>query len=98
MSIIILILSCMPCADKEQDVSFEKMTINNSSKQHHNKDICSPLCVCSCCGCQGHVHNTICSYNIFSVKTIIDKNLPEYKSIITSNFFGSIWLPPQIIA
>ncbi|WP_165830421.1 hypothetical protein [Flavobacterium aquariorum] len=98
LSIIILILSCMPCADKEQDVSFEKMTINNTSKQHHNKDICSPLCVCSCCGCQGYVHNTICSYNIFSVKTIIDKNLPEYKSIITSNFFGSIWLPPQIIA
>lgn len=88
----------MPCADKEQDVSFEKMTINNTSKQHHNKDICSPLCVCSCCGCQGYVHNTICSCNIFSVKTIIDKNLPEYKSIITFNFFGSIWLPPQIIA
>jgi len=88
----------MPCADKEQDVSFEKMTINNTSKQHHNKDNCSPLCVCSCCGCQGYVHNTICSYNIFSVKIIIDKNLPEYKSIITSNFFGIIWLPPQIIA
>jgi hypothetical protein len=98
LSIIILILSCMPCADKEQDVPFEKETVNNSSKQNHDNDVCSPLCVCNCCGRQGFVYNTISTCNIFSVKTIIDKKLPEYKSIIASNFYGSIWQPPKIIA
>jgi len=88
----------MPCADKEQDGSFEKISINNSSKQHHDKDVCSPLCICNCCGCQCFVYDTICNYNFIAVKKSIDKKLPEYKSILTSNFFGSIWQPPQIIA
>lgn len=98
LSIIFLVLSCMPCADKEQVVSFDKVNVNNSSKHHHDNDACSPLCICNCCGCQGFAYNTIYAYNFFSVKTIIDKKVPEYKSILTSNFFGSIWQPPQINA
>jgi hypothetical protein len=88
----------MPCADKEQVVSFEKVTVTNSSKQHQDKDACSPLCVCNCCGCQGFAYNTIYNYNFIAVKNIIDKKTPEYKSILTSNFYGSIWQPPQINA
>ncbi|ELY1978429.1 hypothetical protein SL055_000612 [Flavobacterium psychrophilum] len=98
MSIVFLLISCMPCADKEQVVSFEKVTVTNSPKQHQDKDACSPLCVCNCCGCQGFACNTIYNYNFVSVNTIIDKKIPEYKSILTSNFFGSIWQPPQINA
>ncbi|PKB18458.1 DUF6660 family protein [Flavobacterium sp. 5] len=98
LSIIIVVLSCMPCADKEQGVSSVKVTITNSSKQHHEKDTCSPLCICNCCGCQGFAYNTICNYNFVAIKNIIDKKLPEYKSILTSNFYGSIWQPPQINA
>ncbi|MDD5150585.1 MAG: hypothetical protein PHC28_08895 [Flavobacterium sp.] len=98
LSIIILILSFMPCADMEQDVSCNKVTISNESNHTHNKDACTPLCICNCCGCQGFAYNTIYPYNLFAVKIIIDKKVPEYKSILTSNFFGSIWQPPQINA
>ncbi|WP_238531100.1 DUF6660 family protein [Flavobacterium frigoris] len=98
LSIIILILSCMPCADMETVTSYNKATISMQSSQHQDKDACSPLCICSCCGCQGFDYNSIYVYNLFSVKTIIDKKVPEYKSIFTSNFFGSIWQPPQINA
>jgi len=89
----------MPCADKEQGVSSEKVTITNSSKQHQEKEACSPLCVCNCCGCQGFAYNsTMFNFNFIAVKNIIDKKLPNYKSILTSNFYGSIWQPPQINA
>jgi hypothetical protein len=88
----------MPCADMKQDVSYNKVTISNQSNHTHEKDVCSPLCVCNCCGCQGFTYNTIHPYNFFAVKIIIDKKVPEYKSILTSNFFGSIWQPPQINA
>ncbi|RTY67134.1 DUF6660 family protein [Flavobacterium sp. LB2P53] len=98
LSIVLLLLSCMPCADKDQIGSFEKVTEIHNAKQNQNKDACSPLCVCNCCGCQGFAYNTICVYNLFSVKTIIDKKTPAYKSILTSNFYGSIWQPPQINA
>jgi|TARA_R110002126_G_scaffold226445_3_gene371135 hypothetical protein len=88
----------MPCADAGTVVSHNKVTISNQSSQHQDKDACSPLCICSCCGCQGFDYNSTYVYNLFSVKTIIDKKVPEYKSIFTSNFFGSIWQPPQINA
>lgn len=86
----------MPCADAEPIVSHSKVTISNQSSQHHNNDACSPLCICSCCGCQGFAYNTPYAYNLFSIKILIDKKVPEYKSILTSNFYGSIWQPPQI--
>ena len=88
----------MPCADAEPIVSYNKVTINNQSNQHHNNDACSPLCICNCCGSQGFSYNIMYSCNIFSVKTIIDKKTPVYKSILTSNLFSSIWQPPQIKA
>ncbi len=87
----------MPCADAEPIVSYNKVTINNQSNQHHDNDTCSPLCICSCYGCQGFAYNTIYNYIFFYVKTTIDKKIPEYKSILASNFYGSIWQPPQII-
>ena len=34
--------------------------------------------------------------NSAATTIIIDKKVPEYKSILASNFFGSIWQPPQI--
>ncbi|RTY97223.1 hypothetical protein EKM02_14045 [Flavobacterium sp. RSP49] len=88
----------MPCADMEQDVSYNKLIISNQSTQHQDKDACSPLCICNCCGCQGFAYNTVYAYNLFSVKILIDKKTAEYKSILTSNFYGSIWQPPQINA
>lgn len=88
----------MPCVDAEPNVSYDKVTINDQSKHHHDNDACSPLCICNCCGSQGFSYNTISSYSTFSFKTITDKKIPEYKSILTSNFFGSIWQPPQINA
>ncbi|MBK0368267.1 hypothetical protein I5M07_00355 [Flavobacterium sp. SE-1-e] len=61
------------------------------------KDLCSPFCSCSCCGSQvvNHFQSIIIDFPIpfEGIKT----QLPTYKSIFTSNFFGSIWQPPQIV-
>lgn len=92
----LILLSCLPCADMEQDVSCHKVTINSESNHTHNNDACSPLCLCNCCGLQTFAHNAI-HYNFTTVKILIDKKVPEYKSILTSNFCGSIWQPPQIV-
>ena len=89
-------LSCMHCADMEDVVSCNKVSINKESSHSHNNDACSPLCICNCCGCQGFVYNPIYNFNFITVKILIDKTIPEYKSRITCNYFGSIWQPPQI--
>ena len=87
----------MPCADGEAFLSFRKEIISNQSIPHQDNDICSPMCTCSCCGCQGFSLNNTYFYSLFSVRTTIDKKVPEYISVFASNFFGSIWQPPQIV-
>jgi hypothetical protein len=88
----------MPCADAEPIGSYNKVTISSQSNQRQDKEACSPLCVCNYCGCQGFAYNIAYNYNFIAFKNIIDKKIPEYKSILTSNFYGSIWQPPQINA
>ncbi|TDD95945.1 DUF6660 family protein [Flavobacterium cellulosilyticum] len=99
-SIYLIVLSCLPCADLEANSavhsSLEKSLIADNHSHEKSSDTCSPFCICNCCGCQGYTYNIIYTHIFFSTKTLIDKKTPEYKSILTSNFYGSIWQPPQI--
>jgi hypothetical protein len=98
-SIYLILLSCLPCADMEVNSSFQSSKEFSSNGDKHSRDkdndTCSPFCICSCCAGQGFTFDTN-NYNLISVKTLIDKIIPEYKSIHSSNYFGSIWQPPQI--
>lgn len=90
----------MPCADMEIDrpIHSSKEISSKSDNHSHDKDndTCSPFCVCNCCGNQGFTYNSSCHLLFF--KKIIGTKVPEYKSTITCNYFGSIWQPPQINA
>jgi hypothetical protein len=97
LSIVFLLLSCLPCADKDETFSSLKVSEYSSSKQHHDNDTCSPFCVCNCCGTQSVAYNAIYNFDFVLYKKIVDKQLPEYKSVFISNFLGSIWQPPQIV-
>lgn len=100
LSLIILLISSMPCADLEVNSfahSSEKFISNNENHSHDEEnDLCSPFCICSCCGSQmaSYSQSIVIDFPIPSkdIKTL----LPSYKSIFTSNFYGSIWQPPQI--
>ncbi len=65
----------------------------------HNKenDLCSPFCICSCCGSQMASYSQPLMINFPVVSKDIKKQLPDYKSIFSSNFCGSIWQPPQLV-
>jgi len=100
-SIYLIVLSCLPCADMETHSSIQSSKEISSNDENHshdkNGDTCSPFCICNCCGSQVFAYSADYFYNFVSVKTLIDKKIPEYKSVLTSNFFGSIWQPPQIV-
>jgi hypothetical protein len=100
LSIYLIVLSCLPCTDLEAKSavhsSQEILLIADNHSHEKNSDSCSPFCVCNCCGGQGFTYIIDYNWNFNSVNAIIDKKTPEYKSILTSNFYGSIWQPPQI--
>ena len=88
----------MPCADMEVNSLAHNKTEFSSNHDNHShdkeKDLCSPFCIC--CGSQ------ITSFSEFVIIDFpipskgVKTQLPTYKSVFASNFFGSIWQPPQI--
>lgn len=99
-SFYILILSVLPCTDKEECNEPTQTTIS-SNTEHQNHDHvtehCSPFCVCACCG-------TNISFSPFSTFKIIERpifnsSIPYslFNEYFKSNFYGNIWQPPQLL-
>ena len=90
----------MPCADMEVNSSANTNTEFASNHDEHphdeQNDLCSPFCTCNCCSAQILTHFPTITINFPIVSESIKTQLPTYKSIFSSNFFGSIWQPPQI--
>lgn len=101
LSIYLIALSCLPCADIEVSNTAHKASeiVHTQEKHSHDKenDLCSPFCSCNCCGSQIVTYFKAVSYNFTVVSKGIKTQLPSYTSQLTSNFFGSIWQPPQIV-
>jgi hypothetical protein len=96
-SIYLIVISCLPCADLEVNKlsnSSQEIASNDDRHSHDSNDVCPPFCVCGCCGSQVFVNYA--HYNFSNLKIIITKKTPEYQSLLTSTYFGSIWQPPQI--
>jgi hypothetical protein len=72
---------------------------SNHDNHAHDKenDLCSPFCNCNCCGSQIVSCFKVSSFNFRIVSKSIKTQLPSYTSKFTSNFYGSIWQPPQIV-
>lgn len=74
-----------------------ELASNHETHSHDTAtDLCSPFCICSCCGSQivSYSQSILIDFSISSES--IKTQLPTYKSILSSNFYGSIWQPPQI--
>ena len=88
----------MPCLDSITCKS-ESFTISNSSNHDHSKDkedLCSPFCVCACCGSYVFlfVTHTIHLENI--VKVIPSIFVSFYHTDFISSYYYSFWQPPKI--
>ena len=101
LSIYLVALSCLPCADLEESSAAHRAIEMASNHEHHShdkeNDLCSPFCSCNCCGSQIVSYFKMVSYNLAVVSKTITTQLPTYTSKFTSNFFGIIWQPPQIV-
>ncbi|WP_317047243.1 DUF6660 family protein [Flavobacterium sharifuzzamanii] len=99
LSIYLLALSNMPCADMEVNSAMHKTAQFASEDNHsHDKtnDLCSPFCACNCCGAQVLSYHSAVSFEFPKTYNQISISLPSYNSVFISNFYGSIWQPPQI--
>ncbi|KVV15856.1 DUF6660 family protein [Flavobacterium sp. TMP13] len=103
LSIYLILLSCLPCADtkvNEFHIDSISTSIANNSHSHTNEkhtDLCPPFCSCNCCAAQVLSFNPAVVFIFIKENQLILSPVPTYSSTFQSNFFGSIWQPPQIV-
>ena len=101
LSIILLVLSGLPCADADKDVVIDATGKVIAHTDEHSKelhtDLCSPFCVCNCCGVQILSFTPALVFEVLSVPAdYAEKPLIIYNSNLASQFLGGIWQPPQL--
>lgn len=101
LSFYIFALSTIPCVDIEHDSAAHAKVNHTSEKEKHShdkdSDLCSPFCICNCCGQQ--ITLTLVpsiNYNFQVQFEEIKTSNSIYTSAFNSTFYGSIWQPPQI--
>lgn len=94
-----VLLAAMPCADRVSPNSAPvvDLEINHDHESHsHELDLCSPFCICNCCGV--HILNlkTVALFESLPMVTFIKSPISTYKEEFFSKFSHSIWQPPQL--
>ncbi|MDJ1471574.1 hypothetical protein QNI19_02480 [Cytophagaceae bacterium DM2B3-1] len=93
-------ISCIPCRDELPMLSEEsvaEITVLTSYCQgdpSSSADLCSPLCVCTCCGI-----SLISPLQVdFSMPTLIYQDSQSFKSWVAKPVYAyfSFWQPPKI--
>ena len=96
MSLYILVLIAVPCADHPEDHVLVKNEIVSGTHQDrdHAGDQCSPFCTCDCCVSPILYQDHTLIFQCFTV--LLGTYLPEYSVESISFYPGSIWQPPQL--
>jgi len=94
LAVIVLALSCMPCADVGATGEKSKMEIKKSlGNERQQSDLCSPFCICSCCA--GFSIN----HTIPNIETLLQLHKVNYSlsyHLAVIKISSPVWQPPQL--
>ena len=95
LAMTFMAMTLIPCADGCDNDSHQKELTIQAAQEHHeqHKDVCSPLCSCSCCSTQITV---IHFPSIAFVSPEVSQRFSVFKQPFVSSFYASIWQPPKI--
>ena len=99
LSIYLVALSCLPCADSEVVSSAASSEVATHQEEHsHDKDtdLCSPFCVCNCCGVHVLSYAPQLLFEPAPLAVLLSQKEVFYISPTFSSFYGTIWQPPQL--
>ncbi len=96
LSVYIIFIATMPCADETDNCTKTHKELINDNKNHEDKnapDTCSPFCVCSCCNVTVIFNHFFFDCNLF--KSLESFIISYYQDSI-SFYYHPIWQPPKI--
>ena len=103
MALYMMVLFIMPCVDMYQKDVHDHLTEiahqDNTHDHSETQDLCTPFCLCGCCGI---VSGVVLQWSVFDIgkaKTFgLSKAKVYYKTVFIPRYFGEIWQPPKINA
>lgn len=98
LGIYLLALSVCPCLDAYEPKPDIGAATEASDAQHaEHSDICSPLCVCSCCGSILTNPKLLGGYPE-RVRFVLASGVeyPNYQDNLIPSYLSSIWHPPRM--
>ena len=97
MALLVLSLSCLPCADSgTMDAGKIKSEIVKQDDQDHHddhEDACSPFCNCSCCA----KFSIYYAWGVSEIPALANKNFMSFLSDNIIEVFAAVWQPPQLV-
>src|SRR5690606_24376007 len=103
LALYMMVLFMIPCADMYEKKIFEEHAHPAEIAHGHDhtatNDLCTPFCVCACCGA---VSGVLLQWNSLNFGKVIFSDLPKpimyYNSLFVPRYVGEIWQPPKINA
>ena len=95
LALFILSLSALPCDDvsynnQQSETISEIVNLDN----HSHSDMCSPFCMCACCG--QTFSSSFTYYSLALHVPVSVEKFPIYNASFVSEVYLSIWQPPKI--
>jgi hypothetical protein len=98
LSLFFMVLTMVPCNDAAKGLS-EKVCQNQDlhleQSQDQHADLCSPFCVCNCCGMTlsvSQINTLLPEHNEVVIKDVLPERKYRHKIILRAG----IWQPPKI--
>lgn len=97
MAIVVFVLSCMPCMDRESIVHDGQAKAQISKVRSHSAlsdaDDCSPFCMCNCCA----GFTIMCSsIKITPIINVVSQAYLSYLPVPIFKISLPVWQPPQL--
>lgn len=93
LSIVVFVLTIIPCIDKPEDNTVAKSLITEQTNNPHQNDIdhCSPFCACQCCQTSFHIPFVQAS----TIAVIAFLKFSSTNQNLVSNYFFEFYIPPK---
>jgi hypothetical protein len=98
-SVYLVVLMVLPCTEGHTAENFA-VTLHShqdtpDDNTHHENELCTPFCVCGSCVV------AVVIYPVLEITFFQPEHrpmeLPNFYSSFKSDFYGSIWQPPQLV-
>ncbi|WP_343306303.1 DUF6660 family protein [Chitinophaga niabensis] len=92
-AMLVLTLSCLPCADANVAHGHSESISVTQPVQDQHPDACSPFCICTCCASFSFIYHTAITLRV----PVTSSHFGFFYADSLHEISLPIWQPPQLV-